>query len=73
MRKSLMIATAVLGLAGATLATTQPAEARYGGGYGGGRGGYGYHGGGYGYRGSDSASLVSASACDSTNALPGST
>jgi hypothetical protein len=27
--------------------------------------------GGYGYRGSDSASLVSASACDSTNALPG--
>src|SRR3569832_2469164 len=27
--------------------------------------------GGYGYRGSDSASLVSASACDSTNVLPG--
>lgn len=27
--------------------------------------------GGYGYRASDSASLVSASACDSTNALPG--
>lgn len=27
--------------------------------------------GGYGYRGSDSASLISVSACDSTNALPG--
>src|SRR3569833_947613 len=27
--------------------------------------------GGYGYRGSDSASLVSASACDATNVLPG--
>src|SRR6185295_18621638 len=27
--------------------------------------------GGYGYRASDSASLIGASACDSTNAMPG--